>query len=404
MLWNNVICNQSVKDQLVSMVENNKLSHALLLVGKEGTAALPLALAFAQYLVSIPAPVAAVDDLFGPAPIASQTPNFIHPADIATHPASAAAFARANQLLHPDLHITVPTITRKTGEKPVSSQFIAEFRTFVQQQPYGNVYQWLQFIKAENKQGNITAEECNQIIRRLSLKNFESFYKVQLIWMAEYLHQEGNKLLKTIEEPTPNTIIILVAEDDSKVLNTILSRCRRIQVPKIETAQLQDALQQQFGIPSTAAQNLVAYAQGNINTAVSAVKNGEVDSEWLPALRTWLNMLVKGSQTQWQEWLEVQSKLGRENQKQFLQYVNHIFSQCLYFHINPALLQVTGTEAKLVEKIALFISVAECEAAIGELDKAAYYIERNANPKLLFHAVSIKLKYIMTEKILLLTE
>ncbi|TAE16971.1 MAG: hypothetical protein EAY72_03630 [Bacteroidetes bacterium] len=242
------------------------------------------------------------------------------------------------------------------------------------------------------------------MIRRLSLKNFESFYKVQLIWMAEYLHQEGNKLLKTIEEPTPNTIIILVAEDDSKVLNTILSRCRRIQVPKIETAQLQDALQQQFGIPSTAAQNLVAYAQGNINTAVSAVKNGEVDSEWLPALRTWLNMLVKGSQTQWQEWLEVQAKLGRENQKQFLQYVNHIFSQCLYFHINPALLQVTGTEAKLVEKIALFISVAECEAAIGELDKAAYYIERNANPKLLFHAVSIKLKYIMTEKILLLTE
>jgi DNA polymerase-3 subunit delta' len=404
MLWNNVICNQSVKDQLVSMVENNKLSHALLLVGKEGTAALPLALAFAQYLVSIPAPVAAVDDLFGPAPAVSEAPSFIHPADIATHPASASAFSRASQLLHPDLHITVPTITRKTGEKPVSSQFMAEFRSFVQQQPYGNVYQWLQFIKAENKQGNITAEECNQIIRRLSLKNFESFYKVQLIWMAEYLHQEGNKLLKTIEEPTPNTIIILVAEDDSKVLNTILSRCRRIQVPKIETAQLQDALQQQFGISSTAAQNLVAYAQGNINTAVSAVKNGEVDSEWLPALRTWLNMLVKGSQTQWQEWLEVQAKLGRENQKQFLQYVNHIFSQCLYFHINPALLQVTGTEAKLVEKIALFISVAECEAAIGELDKAAYYIERNANPKLLFHAVSIKLKYIMTEKILLLTE
>lgn len=404
MVWSNVICNQSVKEQLVSMVENNKLSHALLFVGKEGTAALPLALAFAQYLVSIPAPTETVADLFGNAPTQSEAPEFIHPNQIHTHPQSAAAFARAVQLLHADLHITIPTITRKTGEKPVSSMFMPEFRNFVQQNPYGNAYQWLQFIKAENKQGNITAEECNQIIKRLSLKNFESYYKVQLIWMAEYLHQEGNKLLKTIEEPTPNTIIILVAEDDSKVLNTILSRCRRIQVPKIEPQALQQALVSQYAATESIAQNLVAYAQGNIQIAVDAIKNGTEESEWLQPLRSWLNMLAKGSQLQWQEWIDAQAKLGRENQKQFLQYVNHVFSQCLYFHINPQLLQVTGAEAQLVEKIAKFISIGACETALSELDKAAYHIERNANPKLLFHAVSIKLKYIMTEKILLLAE
>ena len=108
--------------------------------------------------------------------------------------------------------------------------------------PYGNVYDWLQFIGAENKQGNITANECNDIIRKLSLKSFESEYKILIMWMPEYLGNEGNKLLKLIEEPPPNTLFILVAENESLILPTIVSRCQLIKIPTLETTDIEAAL------------------------------------------------------------------------------------------------------------------------------------------------------------------
>ena len=110
-------------------------------------------------------------------------------------------FSKANNYVHPDIHFSYPVIPKKSGDKPVSTDYIQEWREFIQQYAYGNVYDWLQFIGAENKQGNITAEECNDIIHKLNLKSFESNYKILVMWMPEYLGKEGNKLLKLIEEP-----------------------------------------------------------------------------------------------------------------------------------------------------------------------------------------------------------
>ena len=142
---------------------------------------------------------------------------------------------KANQLVHPDIHFSYPVITKKAGEKPISTDFITEWREFVATNPYGNVYDWLQFIGAENKQGNITADECNDIIRKLSLKSFESEYKILIMWMPEFLGKEGNKLLKLIEEPPPNTLFILVAENEDLILPTIVSRCQLVKIPALET-------------------------------------------------------------------------------------------------------------------------------------------------------------------------
>ena len=107
-----------------------------------------------------------------------------------------AAFSKANNYIHPDIHFSYPVIPKKAGDKPVSTDYINEWREFIQQFAYGNVYDWLQFIGAENKQGNITAEECNDIIHKLNLKSFESPYKILVMWMPEYLGKEGNKLIK----------------------------------------------------------------------------------------------------------------------------------------------------------------------------------------------------------------
>src|ERR1700741_1416341 len=139
----------------------------------------------------------------------------------------------------------LPVIPKKSGDKPVSTDYIAEWREFIKLYPYGNVYDWLQFIGAENKQGNITAAECNDILRKLNLKSFESEYKILILWMPEFLGKEGNKLLKLIEEPPANTLFILVAENEGQVLPTILSRLQLVKIPALNDVDIETALEAQ---------------------------------------------------------------------------------------------------------------------------------------------------------------
>src|SRR3982751_3849395 len=201
MLFREVIGQKEVKQQLVEMVKTNRLSHALLFLGREGSGALPMALCFAPYISLLPLAHSSSSpdaSLFGE-PIAPELPS--SPEAAYAWMEKQSSFQKASQLVHPDIHCSYPVVTKKTGTPPMSTDYITEWREFLRQFPYGNVYDWLQFIGAENKQGNITAQECNDIIRQLNLKSFESEYKILLMWMPEYLGNEGNKLLKLIEEP-----------------------------------------------------------------------------------------------------------------------------------------------------------------------------------------------------------
>ena len=184
MLLSEVIGQEPLKKQLVQMVQQQRLSHALLFVGPEGSGALPLAIAFAQYIVSIPnQQTSDAADLFGAAADSTAPVKIYSPDEIAALP----AYHRASSLMHPDLHFSFPSITEKPGQKNISANFIEEWREFINIYPYGNAFDWLQFIKAENKQGNISADECAEIIKKLSFKSFESAYKVLVLWMPEYL-------------------------------------------------------------------------------------------------------------------------------------------------------------------------------------------------------------------------
>src|SRR5690242_17499308 len=176
MLFSDVIGNGGVKEQLARSVQQNRLSHALLFLAPEGAGGLPLALAFAQYVVCADR---RGDEACGQCHQCRKAAGFVHP----------------------DIHYSYPVIARKSGDKPVSTDYIKEWREFIGQYPYGDAYDWLQSIQAENKQGNITKYECLEIIRKLSLKSFESPYKILIMWRPEYLGREGNRLLKIIEEP-----------------------------------------------------------------------------------------------------------------------------------------------------------------------------------------------------------
>ncbi len=398
MLFKDVIGQDEVKKHLAEMVEQDRLSHALLFLGKEGSGALPLALAFAQYIVSLPQASPVVEDLFGGMTALETVPKFIHPDDIAGQP----AYQRAAQLIHPDLHFSYPVIPRKSGDKPISAHYIAEWREFIQQMPYGNAFDWLQFIGAENKQGNITAEECNEIIKKLSLKTFESEYKVLVMWRPEYLGKEGNKLLKLIEEPPPNTLFILVAENEEQILQTILSRCQLVKIPALENADIEKALiERASAVPETARQ-IAAISEGNYREALALMQHAEDD--WQSVLRDWLNATLKGGPIAQVKWVEEISKAGREKQKQFLRYFNHLVEVSLRVKVLGAeRVPAAENELAFAQRLNKIAGVAQQEAIIEELDRASYYIERNANPKMLFQALTFKLYHIIQNKVAVTT-
>ena len=394
---------KEIKEQLIQMVQHNRLSHALLFLGKEGTGALALALSFAQYIVceqvngkikNNPEP-----SLFGePEPTSQQPAHFNDSCGV------CSACVKASQLIHPDIHFSYPVIPRKSGDKPISTDYINEWRAFIGAQPYGNVYDWLQFIGAENKQGNITSDECNDITRKISLKSFESEYKILIIWMPEYLTKNGNKLLKLIEEPPPNTLFLLVAENEDLILPTILSRTQLVKIPLLSNVEVESALAQRMGVTIEKAQQIAALSEGNYREALQLLEQAEDD--WQITLREWLNLISKKNLGGQVKWIEDMSKQGREKQKQFLKYFTHLLEQAIRLSVvdekTADSLSIAANEKDFALRLNKLCTIHQQEAIVHELDKASYYIERNANGKMLFHALTIKLYHIITNNSLIL--
>ena len=397
MLLSEVIGQEKLKKQLVDMVHQQRLPHALLLLGPEGSGALPLAVAFAQYIVSIPNQATATADLFG-APAEPIAQTFYTPEQIADLP----AYHRASQLMHPDLHFSFPTIIEKPGQKNISANFIEQWREFINGYPYGNAFDWLQFIKAENKQGNISADECNEIIKKLAFKSFESAYKVLVLWMPEYLGKEGNKLLKLIEEPPDNTIFILVAASEENILPTILSRCQFVKVPRLTIDEVASALIGRAKLAPEKAKQVAILAEGNYREALHLIQHS--DQDYISMIKDWLNAILKMGPLAQLKWVEEMSKLGREQQKQFLKYFNHLLEHSIRLKTMGSDLPLDSDLKDFALRINKIAGVSQMESIVNELDKSIYHIERNANPKMLFMALSIKLYHIIQNKTLILTE
>jgi DNA polymerase III subunit delta' len=405
MQFTSIIAQHPVKQQLAEMVQSNRLPHALLFLGKEGSGALQLAMAFAQYVVCVrirnqDSVVSSQKEpsLFGEE---LQTPNS-KPQTSNDSCGECSGCKKANQLVHPDIHFSYPVVTKKTGTPPISTDYITEWREFFSGYPFGNIYDWLQFIGAENKQGNITAAECNDIVKKLSLKSFESPYKILILWMPEYLEKEGNKLLKIIEEPPPQTLIILVAENESLILPTILSRTQLVRIPALESKDIEQALIERNNTPALKAKQVAAVCGGNYREALQQLQHA--DEDWQSLLREWLNAILKTGPAAQTKWVEEISRLGREKQKQFLLYFNHLLEQSVRLRIADLQIGVTGGDTDFASRINKVADISQQQAIVEELDKAVYYIERNANSKMLFHALTIKLYHIIKNKIVFLAD
>jgi DNA polymerase III subunit delta' len=397
MQFKDIIGQQAVKEQLVNIVRQNRLSHALLFLGKQGSGALPLSLAFAQYIVCTSAKSTAINY---PAIFDNMAPS-LSIRELQDACGTCPACIKADQLIHPDIHFCYPVISRKSGDEPKSTDFINEWREFIAGYPYGTVYDWLQFINAENKQGNISSKETLDINHKINLKSFESQYKILIIWMPEFLGKQGNKLLKLIEEPPPDTLFIFVAEDENAILPTILSRTQLIKIPCLSDKEIEEALITRGAMDETKARQIAGVCEGNYREALQLLQHAEED--WQSLAREWLNSILKTGPVAQLKWIDEISRLGREKQKQFLRYFIHLLQQAIRMRVvSSDSLNIPENEKDFAARLNKICSISAQEAIINEFNKGTWYIERNAHTKMLFHALTIRLYHIIKDNSLIL--
>lgn len=353
------------------MAGSERVPHALMIAGPEGNGNLSLALALAQF---IQCENKQQDDSCG----------------------ECSSCMKNQKFVHPDLHFTFPVVPKKSGEPPISNDYITEWRNALASNPYMNVNEWLQSIEAENRQGNITVRECHQIIHGMSMKTYESPYKIQIIWLAEFLKEAGNTLLKVIEEPPANTIFILIVENVELILNTIISRTQLVKVNAIEDADIKAALLQRFDIDESSAMRIARISDGNYNAALNYANGEENANDKL--LHRWLvccfNLKLKNSAANagnLMEWVEEISKIGRENQKIFLKYALFFLRECNLISITGASEKLEGEELKFATNLAAKLDVGQLETLSKLLTQLHYHIERNGNPKILFVSNSFRI-------------
>ncbi len=394
-----VVGQQLLKQKLIPMIVDERLPHAILLAGHEGVGTLPTALAIAQMVCCERVRPKKADDggLFGaPTPTEPQAP--------ATDSCGECmSCQKAQKLIHPDIHFTYPVYTKKTGSKALSTDFIQEWRTALVANPYLNLNDWLQHIDAENKQGNISSAECKGIIQSVSLKSFESEYKVYIIWMAEQLKETGNILLKVIEEPPPNTLFIFVVEQIELVIGTILSRTQIFKLPPILPDEMANFLTQKENIEPEQALKIAKISDGNLNLALQLSRLAT--NQYEDMLQRWFSTSVRlfgavaaDASIALQNIADEFQKLGRENQKAFLQYCIWTLREINILSQGLNSEKLSPTELAFAQKVATLITPDAARKLLTVFENLMYHVERNANPKINFYAVSFNMGRIFTKK------
>lgn len=364
MQFKNIIGHQQVKTHLINTVKENRVSHAQLFLGPQGSGNLALAVAYAQY---INCENKLENDSCG----------------------QCSSCNKYQKLIHPDLHFSYPFFASK--ETPVASSYLEQWRKCFIANPYLSLDHWREHLDGGNKQANINIAEAHDIIKKLSLKAFEADYKVLILWLPEYLDIQGNALLKLIEEPPEKTLFLLVSENQDRILNTIISRTQLVKIGKLPHNEILTFLTEQKGIPTPRATEIAFIADGNVQAALNLIEHDE--NPFFNLLIGWLRFIVTDSGLNIIQFCDADfPKLGRENQKNFLLYAINMFRQIILMQQGlEQLVLLQGEEQEFVRKFSENYTLAQLREATNLLEQTHYKVERNANPKILFLDVSLQL-------------
>jgi DNA polymerase-3 subunit delta' len=371
MQFKEIIGQEDIKKQLIQTVVENRVSHAQLFLSPEGSGALPLAIAYAQYI---------------------NCQNRTNTDSCG----QCSSCRKYEKYIHPDLHFSYPFFASK--DIKTSVDVLEEWRNMLLNDPYFDLEIWRSKLNAENKQANINIAECHDIIKKLSYKAFEAETKVLIMWLPEYLDREGNALLKIIEEPPANTLFILVAQNQEQILTTILSRTQIVKIPKLTDSDIETYLIDKSQLSENQATEYSFLADGNLIEAKALLL--DTPNNNASYFTEWLRMGYGNRVPAMIDFTEEVAKWGRENQKNFLKYGINFLRECslLLSGADDLVKLPTDTLSIAVKLTTNVLNLAMVEALISELEQAHYHIERNANPKILFLDVSLQLVKIIKFK------
>jgi DNA polymerase-3 subunit delta' len=382
MLFSQILGQDYIKNHLTKSASSGRTPHAQLFVGPEGCGTLAMAIAYAQYLLC--------QNVDGENTNGNESCNL-----------------KFNSISHPDLHFIFPTVTTEDVKtKPKSIDFMADWRQFVVENPYGGLFDWYKILGVQNKQGEIRVDDAQEILKLLSLKSYEGGHKIVIVWMAEKMNvTASNKLLKLLEEPPEKTVFILIAENEEDIIQTILSRCQVLHFSGLSEKVIADGLILKENIEASLADKIAHQSQGNYNKALLLL---DEESEELPFEEWFVSWVraafrAKGNAEAIQDlilWSEQIAGLGRETQKKFLNFCIDMFRQALMLNYETKKLVYMETKVPKfqLENFAPFVNGNNINEIFKELSDAMYHIERNGNAKIILTDLSIKLTRLIHKK------
>ena len=359
------------KQKLINAVGRNHVAHAQLFYGKEGSANLAMALAFISFL-NCEQPTA--NDSCG----------------------ACASCRKIDKLVHPDLHLVFPVAptTKIKGKDVVSDKFAAEWRTFIAEHPYGGASDWLSYYGFENKQGNISKEESRQIVKHLSLKAFEAKYKVMLIWLPEYMNSAAaNAILKILEEPPGGTLFFLVSHNYEQLLTTITSRVQLFTVRPFHDNEIVEYISARQELTDDRANKVATLAEGSLNEALKLID--QTDDDQSDVFGEWMRECW---QMKFKELIDKSNEFHRNSkvaQKSTLAYFLNMLRDALIAQYSPGLLRVKEQEKDFILNFSKAMNSDKLEFMIKEINSGLHHLERNANAKILFLDISLKISAII---------
>lgn len=359
--------NADLKAKLIKAVQEKRIPHAQLFVSLEGGGNLPLALAYTQYL-------------FCKSPLENDSCGV------------CAACRQIAQLAHPDLKLVFPITANKTDKVFTYKDQLPLFKELFFQNPYLGISDWVQYLGKEDKKPIINVESVSEIHRDLQYKPYEAPYNVVLIWLPElFFHAAVPKLLKILEEPPAQTLFILVSNTPSDILNTILSRTQLVKLHKIEDWEMLEALTQKHGVDIQRATEIVHIANGNYNLAQWLI-NEEDNSESVNLFREWMLAAYRTDIPALLKFADQFHSMSRDKQKSFLAYALHLIRESLISGMEmPQLNRMTSSERSFIPKFSRFVNSYNAQEIRNMLEKSMYYVDRNANMKIVMANISLRL-------------
>lgn len=360
---------KDIKEKLLRSVREERVSHAQLFAGPEGCGSMALALAYARY-------------------VSCEDRNGEDSCGV------CKSCVKYDKLIHPDLHFVFPVVKGKKATDPVSDNYIEEWREFVRKSPYFSINNWMDAIEVGNSQGMIFASEASEIIKKLSLKTFESEFKIMIIWLPEKMHQAtSNKLLKMIEEPPEKTLFILVSEEPDKIIPTILSRCQLVKIPSFSNHDIEKYLMGRYGLPGVKAADIARVSNGNLTRAIELCENEESALANLERFKSLMRFAWKRDVISVINWAEEISATGREAQKNFIMFSMRLLRENLMLSLDQMknqLVFLTGEEAVFAGKFHPFINQNNIYPLTEEFNLVYSHIESNGNAKIIFLDLALK--------------